>query len=228
MNKGTENRRKTILAGVMGGVALIAVIIGYNEVFGGSSAPPPTPAVVTTGSTNGNRVGGAMRGSYTATATGPATGPGAGLGVAPGVAATRMASTSSSLDPTLDETAMLRTESLVYSGTGRNIFSLVYTPPAPVLPKSPYPARPNPNAVVAPPVPTGPPPPPPINLKFFGTAVRANGQRQAFLLSGEDVYLAAQGDIVARKYKIVSIGSNSIQVEDLVNRNTQTLPLQMN
>ena len=58
--------------------------------------------------------------------------------------------------------------------------------------------------------------------------MRANGQRQAFLLSGEDVYLAAQGDIVARKYKIVSIGSNSIQVEDLVNRNTQTLPLQMN
>jgi hypothetical protein len=89
-------------------------------------------------------------------------------------------------------------------------------------------ARPGP---IAPPVPTGPPPPPPpppINLKFFGTAVRTNGVRQAFLLNGEDVYLAAAGDIVARKYKIVSIGANSIQVEDLQYSDTQTLPLQAN
>jgi hypothetical protein len=226
VNKGTENRRKTILAGVMGGVALIAVIIGYNEVFGGSSAPPPPATPVATGSTNGTRVGGTSSGSSTTTA--PVTGPGAGLGVAPGVAATKMASTSSSLDPTLDETAMLRTESLVYSGTGRNIFSLVYTPPAPAAPKNLPPARPSAPVAVAPPVPTGPPPPPPINLKFFGTAVRANGLRQAFLLNGEDVYLASQGDIVARKYKILSIGANSIQVEDLVYHNSQTLPLQAN
>ena len=228
MNKGTENRKKTIIAGVMGGVALIALIIGYNEVFGGSSAPPPpAPAAAAAGSTNGNRVGGATSGSSTTTAAGPATGLGAGLGAAPGVAATRMASTSSSLDPTLDEAAMLRTESLVYSGSGRNIFSLVYTPPAPAAPKNLPPARPNPVAV-APAAPTGPPPPPPINLKFFGTAVRANGLRQAFLLNGEDVYLASQGDIVARKYKILSIGANSIQIEDLVYHNSQTLPLQTN
>jgi hypothetical protein len=82
--------------------------------------------------------------------------------------------------------------------------------------------------VVPPPPPTCPPSCPPINLKFFGTAVRSNGVRQAFLLQGEDVYLASQGDIVARKYKIVSISMNSIQVEDLTNQNTQTLPLQMN
>ena len=52
--------------------------------------------------------------------------------------------------------------------------------------------------------------------------------RQAFLLSGEDVYLASQGDIVAHKYKIVSIAPNSVLVEDLTNSNTQTLPLQTN
>jgi hypothetical protein len=55
--------------------------------------------------------------------------------------------------------------------------------------------------------------------------VRLNGKRQAFLLQGEDVYLAAEGDIVARKYRIVSIGATNIQVEDLVNQDTQTLPL---
>jgi len=51
---------------------------------------------------------------------------------------------------------------------------------------------------------------------------------QAFLLQGEDVYLAAEGDIVARKYKIVSISNASVRVTDLQNNNTQTLPLQMN
>jgi hypothetical protein len=82
--------------------------------------------------------------------------------------------------------------------------------------------------VAAPTGPPPPPPPPPINLKFFGVAVRANGAQQAFLLSGEDVYLASQNDIVARKYKIVTINATSIQVEDLTNHNTQTLPLLKN
>jgi hypothetical protein len=51
---------------------------------------------------------------------------------------------------------------------------------------------------------------------------------QAFFLSGDDVYLASEGDIVARKYKIVSISPNSARVEDLQNNNTQALPLQSN
>jgi hypothetical protein len=137
-----------------------------------------------------------------------------------------MASTSSSLDPTLDESAMLRTESLVYSGTGRNIFSSISAPPPIVIPKNVPSARPGPVNPGPPPPPPGPPPPPPINLKFFGTAVRANGVRQAFLLDGEAVYLASAGDIVSRRYKIVSIGTSSIQVEDLVYSDTQSLPLQ--
>jgi hypothetical protein len=221
----TDNRKKNITAGVLGGLALIFLIVGYNELFGGSSAPPPAPAPKAAGSTNGTRINGSGQSGTSEAA--PTTGPGVGLGAAPGVAATKMASTSSSLDPTLDEAAMLRTESLVYTGAGRNIFSLVYTPPAPVAPKNLPPARPVAPVTVAP-VDTGPPPPPPINLKFFGTAVRANGQLQAFLLNGEDVYLAAKGDIVARKYKIIGIGSNNIQVEDLQYHNTQTLPLQTN
>jgi hypothetical protein len=139
-----------------------------------------------------------------------------------------MASTSASLDPTLDESAMLRTESLGYSGIGRNIFSAIYMSPGVVIPRNMPSARPGAVKPVVPTAPVGPPPPPPINLKFFGTAIRANGLRQAFLLNGEDVYLASVGDIVARKYKIVSISSNSIQVEDLQTANTQSLPLQAN
>jgi hypothetical protein len=73
--------------------------------------------------------------------------------------------------------------------------------------------------------PPGPPPPPPIDLKFFGTATSADGTRRAFLLKGEDVFLASDGDIVQRRYKIVTISPNSVLVEDMANNNRQTLPL---
>ena len=216
-----QEERKKLIAYVAFGLVFLGVgIYEYETNFADNSPAPQTTVQRPIDPAEANKPVVATR-SQTGT-------PNSGPGVAAGVAATKMASTSSSLDPTLDERAMLRTESLVYSGTGRNIFSLVYTPPAPVAPRNLPPARPNPTAVVAPPVPTGPPPPPPINLKFFGTAVRANGLHQAFLLSGEDVYLASQGDIVARKYKILTISSGSIQVEDLVNHNAQTLPLQTN
>ena len=220
MKAGSENRKKTMIAGGMGMAALICVIYAYNTLFGGSSTPAPTSAATPAAATAG-------AGKSTSQATSESTGPAVPGGNAPGVAATKMATTSSSLDPTLDETAMLRTENLVYTGSGRNIFSATYTPPPAAIVKPKFPVRPV-AVVLPPPMPTGPPPPPPINLKFFGTAKRGNGTIQAFLLQGEDVYLATEGDIVARKYKIVGIAANSIRVTDLQNNNTQTLPLQMN
>jgi hypothetical protein len=221
MKTGAENRKKTIMAGALGAVALCCILYAYSALFGGSSAPAPSTA-----SSNGPAAQVApAQASQTTAAARTQAGRNATTAVAPGVDAEKLASTSASLDPTLDETAMHRTESLVYSGTGRNIFSLVYTPPPPVIPKNVPPARPKAVAAQAP-VPMGPPPPPPINLKFFGTAKRAGGNVQAFLLSGDNVYLAGAGEIVAHKYKIISINLNSIQVEDLQNNNTQVLPLQ--
>ena len=209
------------MAGALGAVALCCIFYGYNALFGGtSSAPPPTVAPI-------NRPTRAATPSTTATQAPAVTSTrNAQTTSIPGVDAVKLANTSASLDPTLDETAMHRAESLVYSGTGRNIFSLTYTPPPPPMPTHVPPARPRP--ITLPPAPPpGPPPPPPINLKFFGTAKRSNGLVQAFLLQGDNVYLASAGEIVAHKYKIISINLNSIQVEDLQNNNTQTLPLQM-
>ncbi|HTV08864.1 MAG TPA: hypothetical protein VMD97_07460 [Candidatus Aquilonibacter sp.] len=219
MKPGAENRKKTIAAGALGAVALCCVFYAYNALFAGSSsAPPPTVAPL-------NKPAAAAQ-PAAETQTAGLTGNRSSETTMAGVDAQKLASTSASLDPTLDERAMHRTESLVYSGTGRNIFSLTYTPPPPPIPKNVPSARPK-KAITLPPAPVGPPPPPPINLKFFGTARRKSGVVQAFLLQNDNVYLASVGEIVAHKYKILSISLNSIQVEDLQNNNTQTLPLLM-
>jgi hypothetical protein len=236
MKAGTENRNKTIAAGVFGTCALIAVGLFLHSQLGGDDSPAPasrTAPVVKSLSANNAAL---AESDATETNSRPsnggsraATAPG---GVAAGVAAKKMASASASLDPTLDPSAMLRTEHLVYAGSGRNIFSAIYVPVV-VIPTAVSNGRKTATVVtpthVDPPKPvTCPPTCPAINLKFFGTATRSNGVRQAFLLQGDDVFLASQGDIVARKYRIVSISANSIQVEDMANNNTQTLPLQSN
>jgi hypothetical protein len=208
MKVGTEDKKKLMIAGVLGFFAIFAGWSLYATLFGGTTSPPPPPPVITTTST-----------IKSVTPKSAASAPVAAGG------AQKVGSTAGQLDPTLHMEAMLRTESLVYSGTGRNIFAAGpaedYTPVKTVQAK--YDARPNPTA----PGPREPAVigPPPINLKFFGTATSANGTRRAFLLNGDDVWLASVGDVVQRRYRIVSIAATSIQVEDIPNANKQTLPL---
>jgi hypothetical protein len=76
-----------------------------------------------------------------------------------------------------------------------------------------------------PPVPQGPPPPPPINLKFFGFANKPGEPKKIFLSQGEDVFIAGEGDIVDRRYKILRITPVSVEVEDVLNNNRQSIPL---
>jgi hypothetical protein len=124
-----------------------------------------------------------------------------------------------SLDPTLHPEIMRQAESLEYTGHGRNIFSQFSAPPE--IPKPIAAIR---NAKVD----TGPPPPPPpptINLGFYGYAAEKTGQKQVFLLHGDDIFIASEGDVVDRRYRVVKINSASVQVEDIPYHNTQTLPL---
>lgn len=216
MKSGAENRKKTITLGVLGAASVCGVLYNLFALFG-PSTPPPTVAPPTSAPApvlhRPASAGSAARG---------------GSGAVAGVAAQKLASSSSSLDPTLNATAMLRTESLVYTGSGRNIFSATYMPAvaAVSLPRNVPSARPAMAGPIVPQGPVGPPPPAPIPLKFFGTAQRARGVKQIFLLSGDDVYLASAGEIVAKRYKIDQVMPFGVQVTDLVNNVTQTLPLQ--
>ncbi len=192
MKVGSEDKKKLIVAGSLGAVALGFALYTF---IGGSSDTPTPPAPV---------------------ATQPARNTPSPVAVAK---VSRAAS-----DPTLHPEGMELTEQLLYTGSGRNIFAANSAPVVTAsIPKPITGARTQP--VVAMPAYTGPPPLPPIDLKFFGTATNGKGERQAFFLKGDDVFLAVQGDVVSRRYKVGPIAALSVEVTDLTNNNTQRLPL---
>jgi len=59
-------------------------------------------------------------------------------------------------------------------------------------------------------------------LKFFGYT-RNGKTRSIFLLKETDIFIASEGDIVDRRYKIVRIAHNFAQVENLVSNQRQEL-----
>ena len=65
----------------------------------------------------------------------------------------------------------------------------------------------------------------PSTWGFYGYAAEKTGQKQVFLLQGDDIFIASEGDVVDRRYRVVKINSASVQVEDIPYHNTQTLPL---
>jgi hypothetical protein len=220
MKLGNEDKKKLALAGVLGACALYAVYYMYSSLSGPDvPATPPAPVVVSAPARTSESASGSATGAGSAAA-------GRSVAGGSGRVAGKVGTTSAQYDPTLKMEAMLVTESLVYSGSGRNIFSANSAPPAVVIPKAIASARLHAAAQAAAQVPTGPPPLPPIDLKFFGVETRANGTRQAFLLHGEDVFLASAGDVVQRRYKVGNISASSIEVEDLTDNNQQTLVLQ--
>ena len=120
------------------------------------------------------------------------------------------------LDPTLRLDLLQAAEGTRYEGSGRNIFRSQEEPPP--IPKPVA-------SALKDQAPAGPPPPPPINLKFFGFASRPGEAKKIFLAQGEDVFIGGEGDIVNRRYRILHIGLNSVEIEDVLNNRRQTIPL---
>jgi len=123
------------------------------------------------------------------------------------------------LDPTLDLRLLSQSEEIKYAGNGRNIFvagsvAVIERPKRNGTDKEQ-------RAYVPPPI-AGPPP---ITLKFFGFANRPGETKKVFLSQGEDVFIAAEGDIVDRRYRVLKISPTAVDVEDVLNNNRQSLPL---
>jgi hypothetical protein len=145
----------------------------------------------------------------------------------------------SMIDPTLHMDLLAKLQNVPIEGGARSLFEFgKEPPPALVAVKEPEPIKPK-YAFVGPPAPpkpveVKPPPPPqapPVPLKYYGfvNPQQTPGPRRAFFLDGEDIIVAAEGDMVKKRYKIVRIGVNSAVVEDTqfekAQNKDQTLPL---
>jgi hypothetical protein len=138
----------------------------------------------------------------------------------------------STIDPKLRLDLLAKVQAVDPGPAARNLFQFGAAPalavkePQKIIPKTPEEIA-REVAAQAPPGPPVPPPPPPITLKYYGYAAqRADGRKRAFFLDGDEIFVAAEGEIVKRRYKVVRIGVNSVVMEDTQFSNTQTLPLQ--
>ena len=180
---------------VAGVLMAIALLVIVNAFWGGSDSP----------SSSGDA---AAAGSPVAPAPVPVTRRGG----------KKVAAAPRSLDPTLRYDWLKVSEDKKYEGNQRNIFRAEAEIPTPVAPVVP-------DQQAQETGPPQPPPPPPINLKFFGFANKAGEPKKIFLSQGEDVFIAREGDIVDRRYRVVHISPTSVEIEDVLNNNRQSIPL---
>jgi len=128
------------------------------------------------------------------------------------------------VDPNLDphfRGDLLAASQQVKYQAGRNIFhmeELLIPKPEPVRAKGEIGPPP-------PPTPTPTPTPPPITVKFYGFASKPGEPKRIFLADQDEVFVARQGDIVERKYKVIQINNTSVIIEDVFNNNRQPIPL---
>jgi hypothetical protein len=139
----------------------------------------------------------------------------------------------SGIDPTLHLDLLAKLKTVPVDAGTRSLFEIAAAPPSEISVKEPEKiaiARPFVGPMLPPPVVTPPEPKaPPIPLKFYGFVNRSKvGDKRAFFLDGEDIVIAAEGDTIKKRYKIVRIGVNSAVVEDteFKSNNQQTLPLE--
>jgi hypothetical protein len=194
---GAENRTKLIAAVSLMVIAIAAFL--FNSAGSAPKAATSVPPVTLLTPTATSRPAGSAR-------TGKARG--------------KKASTAArSLDPSLRYDWLKASEDTKYEGTGRNVFLAQAEIPQPVASVKTDAQR---AAESGPPQ---PPPPPPINLKFFGFASKPGEAKKVFLSEGEDVFIASEGDVVNRHYKVLRISPTSVEIEDVLNNNRQSIPL---
>jgi len=127
-----------------------------------------------------------------------------------------------SLDPRFRRDILAASQNKKYE-EGRNIFRMEELKLETAI-ANPRGSR-GPYTVEPPPTPTPTPPPPPIPLKFYGFANKPNEPKRVFLADADEVFVAKQGDIVERKYKVVQINNASVVIEDMLYNNRQNIQL---
>jgi hypothetical protein len=200
---GAENRTKVIAAGVLGLLAVVLLATQFGGWFSGDSSSAAAP--VSTSSSDFDKPA-ARTPRNSARSKNPNAKP--------------RQDAARSLDPTLRLDLLKYSEDTKYEGTGRNIFKQFVDIPKPIV--TPVKTPQQEEAQKGPPP---PPPPPPSNLKFYGFATPQGGIKRIFLTKNEDVFIAKEGDIVDRRYKVVRISPNSVEILDVLSNNRENIPL---
>lgn len=202
MNLGAENRNKVIAAVSLVVVAVVLMATRFSGFLGSGSSDASIPPAAELGD----------RASQSPTPPAPRATTGRSR------TTSKKLSAAQSLDPTVRTDLLRVSEDTKYEGTGRNIFKVFVDIPKPIV-----------NVATATPTqpqtPALPPPPPPIDLKFYGYATPAGGTKRIFLAQGEDVFIAREGDIVDRRYKVVRISGTAVEILDVLSNNRQSIPL---
>ena len=205
MQLGFENKKQTMWAAALGVVALLALAYEVIPFFTGSSTQAssaeiaaPVAAVRTPSSRSGTKNGKKVR--------------------------------AENLDPTLRLDLLAASEQTQYEGTGRNIFVSQAEDVVIQTPHGSGATDHGKNGEIAGPNPIYVPPsnqaPPPIPLKFYGFATSTGEAKKIFLKSGDDVFVAGEGEIVDRRYKVIRITPTSVSIQDMVYSGPpQSIPL---
>lgn len=198
MQTGFENKKKAIWAAVLGVIALLVFAWEFMPFL--SESPSP--------SSNAQ----AASPTLTRTAT-------SRVKVKPGKKVK-----VENLDPTLRLDLLAASEQTRYEGSGRNIFvSQAEDIPMPIKSgTTDHEKAPEPPAYVTPNAPA----PAPIPLKFYGFASQPGEPKKIFLKLNDDVFVAGEGEIVDRRYKVIRITNTSVEIQDVVNSGPpQSIPL---
>ncbi len=133
-------------------------------------------------------------------------------------------------DPTLRTDLLAKVQSVEYQGAERNLFLFGKPRPTPQqVEAAKKEAEVAQKKIADQQKPPEPPPkrePPPVTFKYYGYASQpGDSRKRAFLLDGEDILVATEGEVIKKRYKVVRIGVNSLVVEDLEFHAQQTVPL---
>ena len=237
MKLGTEDRKKVVFLAVLG---LVAGYLVYSNVFSqpAPGGPPPEPARASAPALPGPGGTPGQNTPRTEAPRAPDSNRSASRGrneeFHPVLHSKRPEDRIDpmTIDPTLRLDLLAKVQGVELAGGSRNLFQFSTPPVKAEALKGPEPkVVPKPGAPVAraaddPAKPAGPPPPPPISLKYYGFSTsRNNGRKTAFFLDGDEISVAAEGDTVKKRYRVVRIGVNSVVMEDTESKRQQSLPL---
>lgn len=122
-------------------------------------------------------------------------------------------------EPALQLDRLRQAQNDQYSGTQRNIF--VAAPPPPPAGVATHAEAPRPFVGPQP-----PPPPPPLQVpvEFYGIE-SSEGRQVALFKNGDDVLIVPQGDTFMNRFRLLRIGNQSAEVEEISSGRRATLPL---